>query len=170
MIVCLIAAVSDNLVLGKDGQMPWHLPADLKHFKNLTMGSVLIMGRKTFESIGKPLPGRMNIVVTHNKTFQAEGVVVMHTVEAALDHAKRQGVMQSFIIGGGQLYRYALDQGLIDLIYITRVHHRFDGDVYFPALDTTKWNCVANRFSSADQEHLYGYSFETWIPKPKANS
>lgn len=170
MITCLIAAVSDNLVLGHHGKMPWHLPADLKHFRNLTMGSPILMGRKTFESIGRPLPGRLNLIITHNRSYSAEGIETCGSLEEAFTRAQAAGTSQCFLIGGGQLYRKALETKRVDLIYITRVHHTFDGDVFFPVLDTRQWEQVANRRNSADAQHAYSYSFETWIPRQSPTS
>jgi dihydrofolate reductase len=168
MTVSLIAAVAENLVIGAGGKMPWHLPADLRHFKSLTLGTPILMGRKTYESIGKVLPGRHNIIVSHNEAYTVPDtntdVSVVSSLAAGIELALGLGAKQVFLIGGGQLYRQALEQNLVDLIYLTRVHHNFNGDVYFPSLRQNQWQKVAERLNNADTENKYSFSFETWIP------
>lgn len=139
--VSLIVAVSNNNVIGVNNQLPWHLPEDLKYFKRVTMGKPIVMGRKTFESIGRPLPGRSNIVVTSSRGWHAEGVEVRHSVEDAVDLAVeiagRNGLDEVMIIGGEQLYRQALD--LVTRVYMTKVEVCLEGDAFFPELDTQNW-------------------------------
>lgn len=164
MTVSIIAAVADNLVIGHKNQMPWHLPADLKHFKELTLGSAVVMGRKTHESIGRALPGRLNVVISRNAEYSSDGITLAASLEEAIAAAKDSGAKQCFLIGGGHIYREALDKKLVELIYITRIHHTFNGDVFFPALATSQWEKVADRPYSADTQNAHNFSFETWIP------
>ena len=153
--LCAIVAQSENRVIGRGNKMPWHIPEDFRHFKSVTMGKPVIMGRKTFESIGKPLPGRGNIVVS--RSFSAEGVEVRSSLEEALALAKeiagRDGVDEIMIIGGGQIYEQALP--ITDRVYLTEVHQVIaDGDAFFPALNKNEWR----ETTRADHE---GYSFIT---------
>lgn len=139
--IAMIAAVAENGVIGADNELPWRLPTDFGFYKATTMGKPLIMGRKTFESIGKPLPGRTNIVVTRSSDFAPQGVVVMPTLEAAIAHAKviaeEAGVDEVFINGGGTIYAQAIAEA--DRLYITHVKASPDGDVRFPAIDPADW-------------------------------
>jgi dihydrofolate reductase len=130
MIISIIAAVSNNNVIGKDNKLPWHLPGDLKRFKELTTGHTIIMGRKTFESIGRPLPSRRNIVVTRNKDYKADGVEIIHSIKEALDLVKNED--EVFIIGGEEIYKLALP--MANKIYLTRINKEYDGDAFFPEL------------------------------------
>lgn len=132
MLIALIVAVDENQGIGKDNRLPWHLSADLKRFKTLTMGRHLIMGRKTYESIGRPLPGRTTIIITHNHAYQAEGCLVTHSLQQAFALANTAGETQAFVIGGGEIFRQAISQA--DIIYLTRVHGAFDCDTFFPSL------------------------------------
>ena len=161
MILSLIVAIAENYVIGKDNNLIWHLPADLKYFKNLTMGFPIIMGRKTFESIGKPLPGRTNVVVTRNSSFKAEGCLVVNSLNEAIEKVKH--FEKAFIIGGEQIYRKALD--MADMLYITRVHHTFDGDAFFPEIDPGKWLLTACTDHQPDEKNAYAYSFQTYSRK-----
>ena len=132
MIISIIAAVSDNNVIGKNNKLPWHLPEDLKRFKEVTSGHTVIMGRKTYESIGRPLPNRVNIVITRNKDFKPKGVKVVHSIEEALSLASEAGETETFIIGGAEIYKQALP--LANKIYLTRINKNYKGDAYFPEL------------------------------------
>ena len=156
----LLVAADENNVIGKDNQLPWHLPNDLKYFKNQTWGMPILMGRKTFESIGKPLPGRKSIVITRNSTWKHEGVMVVHSVEQAIEKAKELSVKEIFVIGGAEIFNSAFS--LASRIYITRIHHQFDGDVFFPAIPQGEWNLVSNRFCAADEKNAYSHSFQVW--------
>lgn len=161
MIISLIAAASTNNVIGKNNQLPWHLPVDMKYFKNTTWGMPMIMGRKTFESNGyKPLPGRINIIITRQKDLKAEGVVVVNNLKDALFVAKDADVKEVFVIGGGEIFKEVINKA--DRIYMTRVHTIIDGDVFFPEIDKKKWKQVSNRDCFADDKHKYDYSFELW--------
>jgi len=136
--IALIVAVSENGVIGRDNQLPWHLPADLKRFKQLTTGHAVIMGRKTFESIGKPLPLRRNIVITRRKNWNADGIEVAHSLDEAIGLAASDD--EVFILGGAEVFRDALPRA--NTLYLTRVHATVDGDVYFPPVDWSQWQLI----------------------------
>ncbi len=143
--VVLLAAVAENGVIGRDNALPWRLSTDLKRFKALTLGKPVVMGRKTYLSIGKPLPDRSNIVVTRDRNFRAEGVAVANSVDAALDmahdDARRRGASEIMVIGGTEIFEQTM--GLADRLEITHVHANPEGDVYFPAIDPTLWREIA---------------------------
>ena len=165
MIVSLIVAVSENGVIGKDNDLIGHLPKDMQFFKETTMGHHVIMGRKNFESIPhkySPLPNRTNVIITRQADYAAEGCVVVNSVEAAIEIAKQNGDTEPFIIGGGQIYKLALEANLVDKIYLTKVHHSFEGDTFFPALNTD-WKEVNKAENKADEKHSYDYDFITLI-------
>ena len=164
MKVSLIVAVSENGVIGKDNDLIWHLPKDIKFFKDTTLGHHVIMGRKNFESIPhkfRPLPNRTNIVVTRQTNYQAKGCITVNTIEDALTIAKQNEDKEPFIIGGGQIYKIALKLNLIDKIYLTRVHYSFDGDTFFAELGAD-WKEVNKIDYKADKKHAYDYSFLTF--------
>jgi dihydrofolate reductase len=152
MSLSLIVARASNGVIGKDNQLPWHLPADLKYFKAVTMGKPIVMGRKTFQSIGRPLPGRQNIVVTRNPDFDSNGITVVHSVEAAIAAANQ--VAEIMLIGGTELYKLSLP--LVDRIYLTEIHQNFDGDAHFPLLNS-QWQEISREDHVSDAG--LGYSF-----------
>lgn len=158
----LIVAMAEDGGIGLDGDMPWKraLPADLHHFKHTTMGHPIIMGRRTFESFPKgALPGRTNIVITRNKAYSKEGVVVVHSLEEALEVAGQES-STAFVIGGGQLYHEALEKNLVAVMHITQVHYRWsDADTFFPKIDIDKWRMVASERHQPDDRNLYPYSF-----------
>ena len=161
MKVSLIVAVSENGVIGKDNDLIWHLPKDMKFFKETTMGHHVIMGRKNFESIPhkfKPLPNRTNIVITRQSDYKAEGSIVVNSVEDALEIAKVNGDLEPFIIGGGQIYKIALEKNLVDRIYLTRIHYSFDGDTFFPELNSD-WKEINREDCFKDERNKYDYSF-----------
>ena len=157
--IVLIAAVSDNGVIGLDGEMPWHLPADLKRFKTLTMGHPIVMGRRTWESIGRPLPGRMNVVMTRDRSFAAEGAVVAYAVADVLAAAGDADTIM--VVGGGEIYRMFLADA--DRVELTRVHVTLDGDTTFPELAGTDWACEESVSHPHDHAHAYPLTFETWV-------
>lgn len=156
MKISLIVAMSSNRVIGLDNQMPWHLSADLKKFKAITMGFPIIMGRKTFEAIGKPLPGRMNIIISRNADYQQVGCVVFGSLELALQYACRQSE-QVFVIGGATLYDAALP--IADELYLTEIHQDFAGDTFFPKLYSAEWQEVAREDIADDPLVEFTYSF-----------
>lgn len=155
--IVLVAAVSDNGVIGRDGGMPWHLPRDLKRFKSMTVGHPVVMGRRTWDSLGRPLPDRHNIVVSRSPDVDAPGVTVVNGPDAAVEAAaKATSIM---IIGGGQIYRWFLEQA--HRVELTRVHTEVEGDVSFPTLDNTWTRTHADRFD-ADKANRWPMTFETW--------
>ncbi|MCW2747123.1 MAG: diacylglycerol kinase [Nocardioidaceae bacterium] len=154
MTVSIVVAMGDNGVIGLDGAMPWHLPEDLKHFKRVTLGHPMIMGRKTYESIGRPLPGRTTIVVTRQASWSAEGVVVALSLDAAVGIA-RQLDTDVFIVGGGEIYAHALASGLVDELIVSWVPGAPDGDTYFPRIDWDGW-------VEASREPAEGFAVATY--------
>ena len=164
MKVSLIVAMSENRVIGKNNDLIWHLPKDMRFFKETTMGHHVIMGRKNFESIAhkyRPLTDRTNIVITRQAEYKAEGCIVVDSVETALEIAKNNGENEPFIIGGGQIYRIALEENLVDKIYLTKVHHSFEGDTFFPEL-SSDWKETNKTENKADEKHKYNYDFITY--------
>jgi dihydrofolate reductase len=154
-VIALVVAAARNDVIGERNRLPWRLPADLKHFKQITMGKPVVMGRKTFESIGRPLPGRANIVLTQSGDYTAPGCQVVHSVDQAL--AAAAGSDEVMVIGGGTLYAACLSRAT--RIYLTRIHHDFAGDARFPALDVRQWRETYRRDHAADDKNPYAYSF-----------
>ena len=165
--VTLIAAMADNRVIGRDNQLPWHLPEDLKYFKKVTLGKPIVMGRKTYQSIGRPLPGRANIVLTRDTSFSAEGVSVYNTIDKALEAATAiataDGVDEVMVIGGAELYQSLLSRA--DRLYLTRVHASVEGDAYFPELDWSEWQQTFNEQHTSTSEHILAYSFSRYQRK-----
>ena len=160
MKISMIVAMAHDRVIGKDNQMPWHLPADLAHFKRVTLGKPVLMGRKTFESIGRPLPGRRNLVISRNPDYQAEGIEVVGSVEAALALLAGSSVEELMVIGGGHLYAEMLPSA--DCLYLTRIDLAVEGDTRFPAFDDGQWQRVECESHPADEKNPHPYSFETW--------
>jgi dihydrofolate reductase len=159
-VVSLIVAMSTNRIIGRDGDLPWRLPADLRHFKKTTMGHHLIIGRATWDEVGKPLPGRTMVVVTRNRDFSAEGVLVAHSVDEALSLVRDDD--EPFIGGGAEIYRRALDAGIPDRLYITRVHAEVEGDTVFPDFDPDDWLLADRVDHPADEKNRYACSFEIY--------
>jgi len=153
----IVVAMAENRVIGKNNQLPWHLPADLRHFKTLTMGKPILMGRKTHESIGRALPGRQNIVVTRQRGYQAEGCTVAQSVDAAL--AACANADEVMLIGGAQLYRELLPRST--RIYLTLVHAIIPGDTLFPEIDPAVWYETARADHPADEKNAHAFSFVT---------
>jgi dihydrofolate reductase len=156
MKISLIVAMSSNRAIGLDGQMPWHLSADLKRFKQITMGHPIIMGRKTFDAIGKPLPGRTNIIVSRNPSYKPEGCIAVDNVEAAINHGCRLSD-EVFVIGGATLYEATLP--LADTLYITQINQEFKGDTFFPDVDSNHWIEVEREDVVDDAKVGFTYSF-----------
>jgi dihydrofolate reductase len=164
MKVSLIVAVSENGVIGKDNDLIWHLPRDIKFFKDTTLGHHVIMGRKNFESIPhkySPLPNRTNVVITRQADYKAKGCVTVNSLENALEVAIQNGDKEPFIIGGGQIYKIALEANLVDKIYLTKVHHSFKGDTFFPELGS-EWQEAERIDCKADENHAHNFSFLTF--------
>jgi dihydrofolate reductase len=160
MPIALIAAMSQNRVLGKDNQLVWHLPKDMRFFKTKTMGYPVVMGRKTFESFGSALPGRTNIIITRNPAYRAEGAIVVTSLEAALAEAARHHPDTIFVAGGAEIYRQALP--VADTMYLTHIHAAFEGDAFFPEFSESEWQPVARESVPADEKHAYPFDFVTW--------
>jgi dihydrofolate reductase len=156
-LVSLIVAMAQNGVIGRDNALPWRLPEDLKRFKAFTLGKTILMGRKTYESIGRPLPGRANLVLTRDRNWIAAGVIVVHSVEQALTQA---GPGKELVaIGGAQIYRLVLP--FARRIYLTHVHADVPGDTFFPDFDSTQWADVECRMHPADEQHAFPLTFVT---------
>ena len=152
-----MVARSDNNVIGKDNDLVWHMPADLKYFKETTSGHFVVMGRKTYESMNKPLPGRLNIIVTRQSDYYREACIVTHSLEEALALGEENGQQELFILGGSQIYRMALDTA--DRIYLTEIHSKFDGDAFFPEIDSSIWKETKREDHESDDKNPYPYSF-----------
>ncbi len=160
MMISMIAAMAHDRVIGLDNQMPWHLPADLAHFKRVTLGKPVLMGRKTFESIGRPLPGRRNLVISRNPDYRADGVEVIDSVEAALALLAGSDVAELMVIGGGHLYGQLLPRA--DRLYLTRIDLAVEGDTRFPVLDEGDWSCIVREPHQSYEKNPHPYCFETW--------
>ena len=161
--ISMIVAASDNNAIGKNGQLLWHLPRDLAFFKNTTWGMPVIMGRKTFEAVNKPLPGRINIVITRDANWKAEGADVASSLNSAIEQAAGSNCKELFIIGGGQVYKESMD--IADRIYITRIHGQFEGDAFFPDIPSSQWTLVHTTPSSIDEKNAFAMDFEIWERK-----
>ena len=155
MRIALIVAMAENRVIGRNNLLPWRIPADLRHFKALTLGKPVIMGRKTYESIGRPLPGRDNIVITADSGYQAEGCQVVHSVEQALEAAG--SCEEAMIIGGANLYRQTLENA--DRLYLTLVKAEPEGDTWFPEIELQQWREIERQAHTADESNEYDYDF-----------
>lgn len=166
MTISFAVAASENNVIGKNNQLLWSLPNDMKFFKNTTWGMPVIMGRKTFDSLGKPLAGRTNIVITHQKDWTAPGVHVVNGLEQALAVAAGTDAKEAFVIGGGEIFKQSLP--LADKLYLTRVHVVLEGDAFFPEFDKEQWELLSRLDFAADAQHAYSYSFEVWQRKTPA--
>ena len=160
MKLSIIVAVADNSVIGRDNDMPWHLSADLKRFKSLTMGHHLVMGRKTFEAIGRPLPGRTMVVISRGRPQLPDGIASASSLDQAIEIARSAGDTEAFVAGGAQIYDLALP--LADRLYLTRIHQSFVGDAYFPDVDEDQWTLVDREDHEADTVTGISYSFLTY--------
>ncbi len=153
--VSAIVAAAENNVIGKDNKLLWHLPNDLRFFRRTTSGHTVIMGRKTYESVGNPLPNRRNIVITHQTDYNQPGVEIVHSLEEALKQCA--GEREVFIVGGAEIYRQALP--IMGRVYLTRVHAEIAGDTYFPDLDESDWVLISEEAHAPDERHVYPYTF-----------
>ena len=165
MRISIIVAVADNGVIGRGGQLPWHLSDDLRRFKQLTMGHTIVMGRRTWESIGRPLPGRRTVVVSRQRGYRidAEGVHVATSLDDALLWAEAAGEEEAFVVGGAELYREALSRA--DRLYVTRVHAEVEGDTSFPLFTLALWRLVSTEIHAADARNDHSFSFEVYERK-----
>ena len=160
MNITLVVAASQNNAIGKDNKLLWHLPKDMRFFKNTTWAMPVLMGRKTFESMGsKLLPGRMNIILTNQKGLNIDGAHIVNSILAGIELATNNNYKELMVIGGGQIYDLALP--MANKIWFTRVHTNIEGDTYFPTLDKT-WNLSSVESHQADEKHLYSFDFECW--------
>jgi dihydrofolate reductase len=151
--ISFVVAMDENRAIGKDNDLPWYLPNDLKHFKKTTMGKPIVMGRKTYESIGKPLPGRENIVVTRDHSYEAEGTTIVHAVDEVL----QIDAEEICVIGGSEIFKQLLP--VADRLYITEIHHTFDADTYFPELNDNEWKEVSRTAGIVDEKNKYAHEF-----------
>lgn len=160
MLISLVVAAASNNVIGMKGQLPWSLPNDMKFFKNVTWGMPVVMGRKTFEALGKPLPGRKNIVISRTNGISSTGIVLVENFEDAFFVAGQTDAKEVMVIGGGEIYKAIFPKAA--RIYITRVEAEPEGDTWFPAIDPREWRLVSQKDHEADERHAYNYSFQVW--------
>ncbi|GAB3011467.1 type 3 dihydrofolate reductase [Niabella terrae] len=160
MNISLVAAASENNVIGKNNQLVWNLPDDMKHFKNVTWGMPVVMGRKTFESFKRPLPGRKNIVLSNNKDLKIDGAIVSHSMKDVEFLVREMDVRELMVIGGGEIYKMYYPRA--NKIYLTRVHAVLEGDTYFPAIEEKDWQLVSTIHNPADQRHTFAFDYERW--------
>lgn len=158
MQVSIIAAIDRNQLIGRDGELPWRLPADLKYFKRMTIGKPIVMGRRTWQSLDRPLPGRPNIVLTRNAEYKPDGAIVVRDLDQAL--AVFSDAPELMIIGGGQLYRSALP--IANRLYLTRIDDEFEGDAWFPRIDWPDWNLVSEQSHPSDEINRMNYNFQVY--------
>jgi dihydrofolate reductase len=160
MIISFVVAAANNNVIGKDNQLVWSLPNDMKFFKNVTWGMPVVMGRKTYESLGKPLPGRKNIILTRQANWHVEGTVGVKSIDDAIFLVKEMDVKEMMVIGGGEIFRMLFDKA--KRIYLTRVDAEPEGDAFFPAINSNEWKLMSKKDHEADEKHKYNYSFQVW--------
>lgn len=160
MKISLIVAASENNVIGRDNDLPWKLPDDMKHFVRTTKGHCILMGRKNLESFGRLLPKRTNILLTRDQKYKFEGAEIFYDLQKAITFAKDSGEEELMVIGGGEIYRQCMP--FADRIYLTRIHAKVDGDVYFPDLDPSFWELKSEEFHKQDEKHNYSFTFQTF--------
>ena len=159
--ISLISAADENNAIGFENDLPWHLPKDMKFFKDKTWGMPIVMGRKSFDGLGKPLPGRMNVVITTQENLKIDGATVVHNLDDAIKAAKTANVNEIMVIGGGEIYKLAIE--IADTIYLTRVHTKVEkADAFFPEIDKSVFELETNVDFFADDKHAFDYSFQTW--------
>jgi dihydrofolate reductase len=158
--ISLVVAAATNNAIGKDGKLPWYLPNDMRHFKNITWGMPIVMGRKTFESLGKALPGRKNIVITRQPGWKAEGAIAVKNIEDALFVVRETDSKEVMVIGGGEIYRTVFEKA--KRIYLTRVEAEPEADTFFPSLKPDEWHLMSQQIHEADAKNAYNYSFQVW--------
>ena len=164
MMVSGIVAVAENGVIGRKGDLPWHLPDDMKFFASTTRGHHIITGRVNYESIPlrfRPLKDRTNLVITRNKNYDPQGAILVNALQEAIDLARKNGDDEVFIIGGGEIFKQAIEQDLMDRLYLTRIHADVEGDVFFPELDPAEWRTIEERHHAADERHAHSFTFLT---------
>lgn len=162
--ISLLVAMDKNQLIGKDNDLPWRLPADLAYFKRVTMGHPIIMGRKTYDSIGRPLPGRENIIVTRDTSYEAEGCKVIHSIEEIVK-MNEQTDQELFVIGGAEIFKEILPHS--DRLYITEINEEFEGDTYFPAFDKVEWKVISEEKGIKNEKNPYDYTFLVYEKIPQ---
>lgn len=155
--ISFIWAMDENRVIGRDNKLPWHLPEDLKFFKRVTMGHPIVMGRKTYESIGRPLPGRENIIITRNLDYTCDPCTVLHSIDELLAYSDKNPNEEYFIIGGAEIFREAFPK--VDRLYITLIHDKFEGDTFFPTFNMEEWELFSSEKGLKDEKNPYDYEF-----------
>jgi len=155
--ISLIVAMDSNGVIGKNNQLPWHLPADLKYFKEVTTNHPIVMGRKTRDSIGRNLPNRENVIITRDRNYECDGCTILHSIDELKVWSKSHNDKEIFIIGGAEIFKETMD--IIDRLYITLIEEEFDGDTYFPTVDLEKWNLIKKQKGIQDSKNTYNYNF-----------
>ncbi len=161
----IVAAVANNNVIGQNNQLIWHMPADLKRFKELTTGNTILMGRKTFESIGKALPNRKTIVVSRKKDLKHENCVVVNSLKDAFCYLKDHKINELYVAGGGEIYRQVINLHFTKKMYITRIYANFEGDSFFPDINPDKWELIEHEEQETDEKNPYPYSFQVYKKK-----
>jgi dihydrofolate reductase len=161
--ISFILAMDDNRVIGKDNQLPWHLPEDLKFFKRVTMGHPIVMGRKTYDSIGRPLPGRENIIITRNPDYRNEDCTVFNTIAGFLAYCKEKPEEEFFVIGGAEIFHQMMTN--VNRLYITEIHEEFEGDTFFQEIDMESWNLISREKGLKDEKNPYDYEFTIYERK-----
>lgn len=164
--ISIIAALDENGLIGADKGLPWRLPNDLRFFKRMTLGKPVLMGRKTWDTLDEPLPGRPNLVMTRETAFGAKGAKVVRTLEGALRLAKADGFKELMVVGGAEIYAMALP--MTDTLYLTRIHARLEGDTWFPTVDWSQWMRESAERHEADEKNPYPHTFEVWQRLPSA--
>ena len=160
MKITIIVAIGNQNQMGLNNKLPWNLKDDLKHFSSITTGHCVLMGKNTFFSIGRPLPNRTNIVISHNNIENNSEIIIKHSIEDAIEYAKNQGETELFVIGGAMIYKYFLDKRLVDCIYLTRVDYSSSADVYFPEIDMSKWSITDSKQYSKNTKNQYDFIIE----------
>jgi len=155
--ISLIVAMDSKGVIGKNNQLPWHLPADLKYFKEVTTGHPIVMGRKTRDSIGRNLPNRENVIITRDRNYECNGCTILHSIDELKAWSNSHNDIEIFIIGGAEIFKETMD--IIDRLYITLIEEEFDGDTYFPTVDLEKWNLIKKQKGIQDSKNTYNYNF-----------
>lgn len=162
--ISLLLAMDANRLIGRENQLPWHLPKDLAYFKRMTMNHKIVMGRKTFDSIGRPLPGRENIILTRDKQFSRNDCLIIHSMDELLELSK-QSDEEIFVIGGSEIFKEILPHS--DRLYITHIYHEFEGDTYFPETDDEDWEVISREVGETDDKNPYHFEFVVYDRKNK---
>ncbi len=161
----IVAAVANNNVIGENNQLMWHMPADLKRFKEITTGNTMLMGRKTFESIGKALPNRKTIIVTRRKDFHPKDCVVVNSIKEAFCHIKENNINELYVAGGAEIYRQVINLHFTKRLYITRIYANFEGDSFFPEINPDKWELIEHEEQETDEKNPYPFAFQVYKKK-----